>query len=182
MGAIIETLVVPTEDEPTNSSKDTAMLFSVTNHPQSPKKKHRTNTEDVIPMNSQEMDDFIGQFGAYFNAPSAADTASTSETQYTLSSDQCLSTAITPNPTLKRKKSPPPLHRRCSTFQNDNEFKIQHGKCQVVNCKAIKRIIKILKWHSCFHERHKREALMHKVMDSQYHKYLLDDYQHVLNV
>eukprot|EP01083_Nonionella_stella_P119984 359095_1 len=60
----------------------------------------------------------------------------------------------------------PTTHRRSSTFQNNTEFKILHDNCQFGSCKAIKRIIKILKWHSLTVEKNNDyEALIQKVMD-----------------
>eukprot|EP01083_Nonionella_stella_P229911 813225_1 len=74
------------------------------------------------------------------------------------------------------------LHRKSSTHHNDHEFKLIHMHCQVASCKAIKRIIKMLKWHSiAVNVDDNHEELIQKAMASQYDRYLLDDYQHIVN-
>eukprot|EP01084_Bolivina_argentea_P182654 315302_1 len=123
-----------------------------------------------------------------------SDNKDSSDTQYSLSpskqSSQSLQIEVKPSPIntivkpeLRSNNSPyspyspvTPVtpnthHRRSSTYQNNTEFKIIRDNCQFGSCKAIKRIIKILKWHSLTVEKNNNyEALVHKVMDHQYDK------------
>eukprot|EP01084_Bolivina_argentea_P004545 8645_1 len=102
-----------------------------------------------------------------------------SDTLYTVSSADPYSNSMSPVSPCS-----PSFHRKSSTHHNDHEFKLGafNGRCQVASCKAIKRIIKMLKWHSMAAAvDNNYEMLIQKVMSSQYDKYLLDDYQHIFN-
>ena len=55
----------------------------------------------------------------------------------------------------------------------------ESGCTSVGDCKAIKRLIIALKWYANCKGNY--EALISKVLETTYDKFILDDYQHILN-
>lgn len=56
---------------------------------------------------------------------------------------------------------------------------MEKGCLSVESCKAIKRLIIALKWYATCNGNY--QGLLHKIKESTYDKYIIDDYQHVLN-
>eukprot|EP00483_Globobulimina_turgida_P008502 UN08519 len=117
-----------------------------------------------------ENEQFISNYGSYFSsALSNSSPTNSSPTNTTFST------------TSHAKSNDIIVHHRRATFQNDNQFEIDE-KCQnITSCKAIKRIIKALKWHSLSVNDKKHTILFDKMMENQYNKFLIDDYQHILS-
>ncbi len=129
-------------------------------------KKAKTKTKFENP-------EFISYYGSFFS--SALSNASPTDLSSTIA-NSTFTTNYDP-----KSNDINTTHRRRATFQHDNQFEIDE-KCQnIASCKATKRIINALKWHSLSFTDKKHEILLDKIMENQYNKFLMDDYQHILS-
>ena len=112
------------------------------------------------------------------------------------------SASYEPSAPILQPQKTPILQQKSGSFHHDHEYDNNDENCQnVSSCKAIKRIIRALKWYQMSQKnegkgmenkennnynnnniKDKRDKiLLNKIFGSGYDKYLLDDYQHILN-
>ena len=90
-----------------------------------------------------------------------------------------------PSTTIPSNKWSPSLSMRSVSYTNNNEY--ENDCYNVSGCKAIKRIIRALRWYHIYidndneSEENRGELLLQRILNCGYDKHILDDYQHILN-